>query len=198
MNAPSDLPAGLYERLVTQELAHVLEPLGGVAALDRLDPADAHLALARHERLAARVLRDLPRLARDAQATLTHVDGLRDASARSFDGQGRRRGFSAAPTPGNPRSTGLPGWPPAPRTPHIPLSASALLVNARGEPGVGGEVNRELASADDVDLLIPFVRWTGVRIVKDHLGEVVRRGGRVRAIAFDLPWLDPSRAPSRP
>ena len=64
-----------------------------------------------------------------------------------------------------------------------PCNGSALLVNARGEPGVGGEVNRELASADAVDLLIPFVRWTGVRLVRERLAEVAQRGGRVRVIA---------------
>ena len=48
---------------------------------------------------------------------------------------------------------------------------------------MGGEVNRELASADAVDLLIPFVRWTGVRLVRERLAEVAQRGGRVRVIA---------------
>jgi len=133
-----------------------------------------------------RALRDLPEDDRaEAQARVANLllADLRRASARSFDGDADQ---IAAP----PRHLREVLGPPDPtgvsrslERPTIPLSASALLVNARGEPGVGGEVNRELASADAVDLLIPFVRWTGVRIVKNRLAEVVARGGRVRVIA---------------
>ena len=134
----------------------------------------------------ARALRDLPDDDRaQAQARVANMllADLRRASARSFDGDA-----DELATP--PRHLREVLGPPDPagtsrslERPTIPLSASALLVNARGEPGVGGEVNRELASADSVDLLIPFVRWTGVRIVKDRLAEVIERGGRVRVIA---------------
>jgi hypothetical protein len=39
-----------------------------------------------------------------------------------------------------------------PDRPEVPLSSSALLVNARDQPRIGTEVQRELASADQVDL----------------------------------------------
>ena len=67
--------------------------------------------------------------------------------------------------------------------PALPLSDAGLFVNGRGEPAVGNELNREIASADRVDVLIPFVRWTGVRIFKGALRQVIQRGGEVRVIA---------------
>ena len=187
MELPPDLPAGLYERLVTLALAPRVDALGERAVVEDLDPTEAHLDIARHvSGLMARALRDLPeedRAAAQGRVANMLLADLRRASARSFDGDSDQ---IAAP----PRHLREVLGPPDPtgvshslERPTIPLSASALLVNARGEPGVGGEVNRELASADAVDLLIPFVRWTGVRIVKDRLAEVVARGGRVRVIA---------------
>lgn len=110
------------------------------------------------------------------------IADLGGASPRSFDGGDAialpPRVLHEVLGPANPDD----GRPRRER-PTVPLSSSALLVNARGEPGVGSEVNRELASADAVDLLVPFIRWTGVRIVRDALTEVARRGGQVRVIA---------------
>jgi superfamily II DNA or RNA helicase len=60
--------------------------------------------------------------------------------------------------------------------PETPLSESALLVNAAGEPSLGHELRRELASADRVDLLCAFVKWSGLRSVADEIREVVTRG----------------------
>jgi superfamily II DNA or RNA helicase len=183
----NDLPLGLYERIVTRALAERIEALGDGVIVGELDAAEAHVALARHVAdLLARALRDLPEdggeQVRVGVANAILAD-LRRRSERSFDGDGDQvalppRELYEVLGPADPG-----GVRPRRDRPTIPLSASALLVNARGEPGVGGEVNRELASADDVDLLIPFVRWTGVRIVKDRLAEVVRRGGRARVIA---------------
>jgi hypothetical protein len=51
-----------------------------------------------------------------------------------------------------------------PGRPHVPLSASDLLVNARGEPSVGRALEREIPSADRIDLLCAFVRWNGLRL----------------------------------
>ena len=56
-----------------------------------------------------------------------------------------------------------------PVRPHVPLSASDLLVNARGEPGVGHSLEREIPSADRIDLLCAFVRWNGLRLLLPQL-----------------------------
>jgi HKD family nuclease len=71
--------------------------------------------------------------------------------------------------------TGAPGPPTPVERPEVPLSASALLVNGRDQPRIGSEVQRELASADRVDLLCAFVKWHGLRILEDQLADLVRR-----------------------
>ncbi|HTP26444.1 MAG TPA: phospholipase D-like domain-containing protein [Anaeromyxobacteraceae bacterium] len=59
--------------------------------------------------------------------------------------------------------------------PQTPLAESALLVNASGEPSLGRELTRELASADRVDLLCAFVKRSGLRFVLDELAALVAR-----------------------
>ena len=59
-----------------------------------------------------------------------------------------------------------------PPRPEVPLTASALLVNGRGQPRIGTEVQRELASADNVDLLCAFVCWAGVRVSMPTSGSI--------------------------
>src|SRR6185503_14850946 len=46
--------------------------------------------------------------------------------------------------------------------PLIPLLDTTLLTNAPGEPGVGHQVRAEIASADRIDLVMAFIRRTGI------------------------------------
>ncbi len=71
---------------------------------------------------------------------------------------------------------------PVPALPSTRLSQSDLLVNAEGQPNVGTELRRELASADSVDLICAFVIWSGVRQLQEALADVVARGGKLRVI----------------
>lgn len=66
--------------------------------------------------------------------------------------------------------------------PATPLSETALLTNARGEPQLGHELRAELASADRVDLLCAFVKWHGIRVLEDSLRALRDRGVRLRVI----------------
>ena len=75
----------------------------------------------------------------------------------------------------------------APERPSIPLTASDLLVNGRRELRIGSELRKELASADRVDLLCAFLRYTGVRVLENELQEFLQRvpgGLRVITTAY--------------
>lgn len=66
--------------------------------------------------------------------------------------------------------------------PLTPLSQTALLTNAPGEPSLGHELRSELTSADSVDLLCAFVKFTGVRIIKEQLEGLRDHGIPLRVI----------------
>ena len=66
--------------------------------------------------------------------------------------------------------------------PQTPLSQSALLTHAHGEPSMGTEIAAELGSADSVDLLRAFVKWSGLRVLAEPLRRLRQRGGRLRVL----------------
>ena len=66
--------------------------------------------------------------------------------------------------------------------PLVPLSATDLLVNARGEPALAHALAHEIPSADSIDLLCAFVRWHGLRVLMDPLTAHCRAGKPLRVI----------------
>lgn len=66
--------------------------------------------------------------------------------------------------------------------PGIPLSQSALLVNARDEFRIGAELKKEIKSANRIDLICSFIKWSGLRLVKDELKDRIDKGVEVRVI----------------
>ena len=68
------------------------------------------------------------------------------------------------------------------RRPGIPLSHSELLTNAPSDHSIGYELKREIESADRIDILIAFIKWSGLRLVREALQDFVARGGKLRVI----------------
>lgn len=168
----NDLPFGLYERLVTASLKSRLLGMGAKAArvvMKALDPAEAHDTLARHiEGVVARALKTLPEEDRVAKqsAVANQIIAL-------FTGDGAVDGDRVEIPASQLRSIqparGLPTDESDVVAPLVPLSASDLLVNARGEPSIAHALAREIPSADSIELLCAFVRWHGLRLLEDQL-----------------------------
>jgi superfamily II DNA or RNA helicase len=66
--------------------------------------------------------------------------------------------------------------------PLTPLRDTVLMTNARGEPGVGRELAAEIESADRIDLVCAFIRWTGIREMMPALRRHVESGRALRII----------------
>lgn len=62
------------------------------------------------------------------------------------------------------------------------LTETSLLTNARGDASIGAEVGAELRTADSVDLICAFIRWTGLRTIGDALREAKERGIPIRVL----------------
>ncbi|MEH1165501.1 DUF3427 domain-containing protein [Micromonospora sp. CPCC 205539] len=183
----TDLERGIYEHLITRELADHLQHVDpALVQRNILNPADAHNTLARHiAELAKRALQALPtgddKLHRQVDLANRIAETIAALSPQAAteqdqvtDAKHLLHAIAAPPTP--------PAQPTFPQRPATPLSTGALLVNGRHQPRIGHEVNHEMASADQVDLLCAFIKWYGLRIVEPAIREVIGRGGRVRVI----------------
>ncbi|MFJ5694765.1 DUF3427 domain-containing protein [Arthrobacter sp. NPDC093125] len=68
------------------------------------------------------------------------------------------------------------------RRPTTKLSESALLTNSKDDPNLAAELRAEMASANTVDLLCAFVRWTGLRLLEPAFEQLKERGAKLRVI----------------
>lgn len=68
------------------------------------------------------------------------------------------------------------------RRPRTRLSDAALLTNSKDEPNLAAELRTEIESANTVDLLCAFVRWTGLRLLAPALAELKERGVNFRVL----------------
>lgn len=66
--------------------------------------------------------------------------------------------------------------------PKTSLSAAALMTNTPGEPSLSAELKSELVSANSVNLLCAFIRWPGLRLLRDELAILNERGVPLRVI----------------
>ena len=67
-------------------------------------------------------------------------------------------------------------------TPLTPLLDTTLLTNSRGEPAVGHELRAEIHSSDAIDVVMAFVRWSGIRPLLEALRRHCRDGRSLRVV----------------
>ena len=183
-----DLPFGLYERLVTAGLkARLLRFHSATAHIvtEEIDAAETHAILARHiATVVARALDALPQEDRAAaQSDLTNKI-ISSLAANPADGRPNDDLVQSPPEQlrAIQRIARLPNEDWNVIAPLVALSASDLLVNARGEPGLAHALAHEIPSADSIDLLCAFVRWHGLRLLADPLEALCRAGRPLRVI----------------
>ncbi len=175
---------GLYEQLLTEALRSELDSLDSrLAAVPRaLHTAEAADRIALH--LGRRIRRTLDSVG-DADRVRVGVEVARDLIARLA--RIVEAELDEAPVePGvvlDAVETRRPDGTPAPiDKPLIPLLDTTLLTNAPGEPGLLHQLGAEIDSADTIDVLMAFIRRSGINPLTASLQRHCERGKPLRVL----------------
>ena len=180
------LKPGLYEQIVNQaistELISVSEQCKSVEKLDR---EEAPQALAGY--VAENVRMTLEAMSADTdeqialvnellhvlaakrgEVTEQYVDSKAERLLQIMDAEDPKKitGMTAAKLP----------------RPETPMAVSSLFTGAAHEPKMYAELKKEMASADRIDMLVSFIKWSGLRLMINELRDFCMRGGQLRVI----------------
>lgn len=181
------LKPGLYEQLITdslrRELADIPDERQAVAPIDTAEAAEvlsryvAEVTRAALERMqeskldvqtqVALVNRMVQLLAEDAESSLAVDDRAEQLLALLKEQDpmlalGKRASDVVRP--------------------ETSLATSSLFTGAVHEPQMFSELKKEIASADRIDMLVSFIKWSGLRLIIEELQNFTGRGGQLRII----------------
>ncbi|HTY29764.1 MAG TPA: phospholipase D-like domain-containing protein, partial [Mycobacterium sp.] len=174
---------GIYEVLVTEALRPYLDPLGRLARKRSLHTAEAADRIALH--LSHEIERSLAAV-NDSDRVQVGIQIARDLIARLAEVV-RNADTSATPVePGEVLHAILqrrPDGTAQPITePLIPLLDSTLLTNAPGEPGLLNQLGAEIDSAEAIDVVMAFIRRSGINPLLASLRRHCERGRPLRVL----------------
>ncbi|MDO5049778.1 MAG: DUF3427 domain-containing protein [Actinomycetaceae bacterium] len=200
------LAPGLYETIIDAGLQSALEHYGERAVQHAVDTPDFPYVVSKY--VAGRVQDALAQSDDAEKFELTDriLQVLDDFGGRNAEPQAAQNRSDAAyarglVVQGNAAQmlTEIKNSPKVPALvrPETPLNDAALLTNAEHDPSIQAELAKELPSAQRVDALIAFIKWTGIRTIATELADLRARGVPLRIITTTYTGATERRALDR-
>jgi superfamily II DNA or RNA helicase/HKD family nuclease len=174
------LAPGLYERLLDEELKELLDAHPElVPVFQALDDEDGPAAFGQFvQQVVARAFREVAPsdrllLLNRLLELLSAVDGLDYVRRRRLLASDKPVLIEVRP----PRST--QDYP----RPVTSMSISSLLTGQGGDPPLERELRAEMATADRVDIIVSFIKWSGLRLLMRAFEELAEWGVPVRILS---------------
>jgi superfamily II DNA or RNA helicase/HKD family nuclease len=188
----TQLAPGIYDALVDTHLQALLDNNPELRAV--LGKVDTEEQPAKYSDFLAKVIRQVlreeanPDRQREiCNAILTHLMGtLVPANFPAQLIQGKKNVLLEI-TPPHLAASGIP-------RPHTPISESSLFTGSPRDPQLIHELQAEMKSADEVDILVSFIKWSGLRLLMPAFEDLRSRNVPVRLITTS--YMGASDAPA--
>ena len=184
---------GIYDVLLDQSFQDLLTQIPELRTV--LGKIDIEEQPARYATFVARILEQTLRMIVDPESRLTLANQIIDLLA-SETGMGHlekhrlivgRKSLLLEITPPGYGSSGIP-------RPHTSIVESSLFTGSPREPQLVHEVLEEMRSADSVDILVSFIKWSGLRLLMPGFEDLRDRDIPVRLITTS--YMGVSDAPA--
>lgn len=175
------LSPGIYDALVDEGLKLALERHPELRSIfGKLDPEEEPARLAA---FVSKVLETALRLEVDSATRflvcnellrqLSELPERRFLAERQLVPTGKPVLLEITPT--RYETSGMP-------RPETSLVESSLFTGSPSDPQLVHELLQEMRSADSADLLVSFIKWSGLRLLMSGLEELTQRSGQLRII----------------
>ena len=173
------LQPGLYESLLTEQLRLAIAATTDRAKLDTLDKAEAPTLLAQFLQLKIQQALENEDGDNHLEKRLEIANGILEALQRlSPDAAGDKISDLSKALVG---VLGI-GQNILPAAPSSPLVLSSLFTGSAQRPQLSNELMAEMQSADQVDILISFIKNSGLRLLRRGFDDLRDRNIKVRII----------------
>jgi len=188
----SKLVYGIYDALLDNHLQAILDQYPELRTV--LGKIDVEEQPARYADFVAKVVRQVLREEMDSDkrhqicnAILSHLNDGAEHQAKARQLIAAKKPVLLEVTPPHYAKPGIP-------RPHTPISESSLFTGSPRDPQLVHELLAEMKSADSVDILVSFIKWSGLRLLMPSLEDLRDRRVPVRLITTS--YMGASDAPA--
>lgn len=186
------LQPGLYEQVINEKIGGELNALPAQrCATAAIDKAEASQVLAQYlAEVAQKGLDDLADKGGDMTAQINLVNQLiqtiekttQEADFAPLRVDGRAEQLLVLLREKDPLLVMSRTADDLPR-PETSLARSSLFTGALNEPQMFSELKKEISCADRIDMLVSFIKWSGLRLILEELRTFTQNGGQLRVIS---------------